>query len=87
MLLRTLYSFSIMYLFLFNSELFKSQIRVFALGVSYFFAKLMLALIALLPSDALLSDTHSIAVSIPFSLMAFVASFFLLPRRKRKIKN
>jgi hypothetical protein len=85
--MRIVFSFSVMYMFNLNSELFPSKIRILTLGSSFFFAKLVLAIIALIPTSIFSVDLHIIVISLPFSILAFIASFFIILRQKQRIKN
>ena len=60
-LLRVIFSFSIMYLFTYNSELFPSKIRILTLGSSVFITKIVLAFLALIPTTIFSLNLHTVS--------------------------
>lgn len=77
-----------MYLFIYNSELFPSKVRVLTIGSSYCITKVVLAFLYLVPNYIFSLNLHVIVISFPFSILAFGASFFITQRKKtRKLKN
>lgn len=71
------------FLFLFNSEIFPTQVRAMTLGIVTFIARQVSSLVPFLVSFARKAGIHFLAIYFPIAILAFIAHF-VLPETKKK---